>query len=195
MRLPHPPSAPHPPRLPRPAAVTVLTALTALTAALLAGCGVRPTTVLDGGDAAGGLTKGIRIYFVSSTGRLEAVSRPEHDVSAVADPAGVLKLLGAGPTREERAAGLTTLVTSEGYETGYRAALDADGGVTVDVPQPELSPDSLAGRRQLGQLVCSMARGRALADRSGTRRTDDIEVTVRASDAKPRTYVCSDLIG
>ncbi|MER7348252.1 hypothetical protein ABT390_22945 [Streptomyces aurantiacus] len=157
---------------------------------LAAGCGVRPTGVLDGGEAAGGLTKGLRLYFVSQTGRLEAVSRPEIPAYKVTDPNGVVKLLGSGPTDAERASGLTTLLDAGGQ---YRATVDGDA-VTVHVPQPDLSASAVDDRNLMGQLVCSIARARAIADDKGTTRTDDIRVTVRPQDGRSETYVCSDFL-
>ncbi|MEV5983988.1 hypothetical protein AB0L85_03115 [Streptomyces sp. NPDC052051] len=165
-------------------------ALAGLTLLLLAGCGVRPTGVLDGGEAAGGLTKGLRLYFVSQTGRLEAVARPDIPAAKVTDPNGVIKLLMGGPSAAERAAGLTTLVTSE---TGYGATVDRDE-VTVRVPDLGLSPSSTGDRNLMGQLVCSIARARAAADGSGTTRADDIRVTVRPRSGTAGTYVCSDFL-
>lgn len=166
-----------------------LTALCASTLALLTGCGVQPTGVLDGGEAAGGLTKGMRLYFVSQSGRLEAVSRPELPVDKASDPAGVIKLLGAGPTEAERAAGLTTLL----IEGTYSATVKGDE-VTVHVPQEELSPTHLGDRNLTGQLVCSIARARAMADGTGTTRADDIRVTVQPKSGRPSTHVCSDFL-
>ncbi|GGS24421.1 hypothetical protein GCM10010252_74520 [Streptomyces aureoverticillatus] len=167
--------------------------LCAVAVALLAGCGVRPTGVLDGGEAAGGLTKGLRLYFVSQTGRLEAVSRPEIPAYKVTDPNGVIKLLGSGPTDAERASGLTTLLWSGGQAGEYRATVDGDA-VTVHVPQADLSASAVEDRNLMGQLVCSIARARAIADDNGTTRTDDIRVTVRPQDGRSETYVCSDFL-
>ncbi|MFH8369796.1 GerMN domain-containing protein [Streptomyces sp. NPDC018031] len=165
--------------------------LVALSAALLAGCGVPSTGVLDGGRAAGGLTRNLRLYFVSPAGRLEAVSRPEVPASKVTDPRGVIKLLMAGPTEAERASGLTTSVTPDGpYETTV-----GPDTVTVDVPRQELSASSPGDRNLAGQLVCSIARARTMADGGGTRQTDDIRVTVRARSGRPATHVCSDFLG
>nr|WP_157166530.1 hypothetical protein [Streptomyces typhae] len=161
---------------------------------MVTGCGVRPTGVLDGGEAASGLTKGLRLYFVSQAGRLEAVARPGIPAAAVTDPAGVIKLLGNGPTAAERASGLTSLVGDEGYETGYEADVDAEGAVTVRVPQLELDDSSVGDRNLTGQLVCSIARARAMADRTGTTDTDDVRVTVRPREGGAGTHVCSDFL-
>ncbi|MFH9075019.1 hypothetical protein [Streptomyces alboflavus] len=172
-------------------------ALATLAVVLLAGCGVRPTGVLDGGESAGGLTKGLRLYFVSQAGRLEGVSRPSIPAYKVTDPNGVIKLLLAGPVDAERDAGLTTLLGRDG---GYHGTVDGNGGnggdkVTVHVPEGDLAGSSVEGRNLMGQLVCSIARARAVADRNGTTRTDDVRVTIRPrADGRPGTYVCSDFL-
>ncbi|MFH8616060.1 hypothetical protein ACH4E8_13440 [Streptomyces sp. NPDC017979] len=160
-------------------------------AVLLAGCGVRPTGVVDGGESAGGLTKGLRLYFVSQTGRLEAVARSDVPLERFAEPVTVLKLLGQGPTRAEREAGLTTLVGADQYGGGYGVTLRA-GKITVDVPLTHLDDIAVEDRNMVGQLVCSMARARAILDTSGTKRTDDVPITVRPQEGDRATYVCSD---
>ncbi|MET9297132.1 hypothetical protein [Streptomyces sp. NPDC003077] len=169
---------------------TALAALVALAVVLLAGCGVRPTGVLDGGEPPGGLTKNLRLYFVSPAGRLVAVSRPDIPASKVTDPDGVIKLLRQGPTPAERASGLTTSLTTEGaYETTV-----SGNTVTVRVPQAEIAVSSQGDRSLSGQLVCSIARARAMADGNGATRTDDIRVTLRAQSGRPGSYVCSDFL-
>ncbi|MBB5935015.1 hypothetical protein [Streptomyces zagrosensis] len=168
--------------------------LTALTAALLAGCGVPPTGVLDGGKAADGLTKGLRLYFVSSAGRLEAVARPDMPADKVTDPNGVIKLLVSGPTPAERESGLTTLLMPQ---IGYQGTVNRAGAkdaVTVRVPWAEVSTSGLGNRNLAGQLVCSIARARAMADDSGTTWADDIPVTVQPQGGRSGTYVCSDFL-
>ncbi|MEV7283456.1 hypothetical protein AB0O01_02605 [Streptomyces sp. NPDC093252] len=162
-----------------------------LAAATLSACGVQPTGVLDGGDPAGGLTKGLRLYFVSQSGRLEAVSRPDIPVSADPDDLlGVLKYLMSGPTPAERASGLTTLLESGTFELST-----GDRTVTLDIGAPALDPASLRDRNLTGQLVCSLARARAMADPSGTTRTDDIRVTIRPWSGPAPTHICSDFLG
>ncbi|MEU5159476.1 hypothetical protein AB0G74_07680 [Streptomyces sp. NPDC020875] len=167
--------------------------LTALLTVLLTGCGVRPTGVLDGGEAPGGLTKGMRLYFVSPTGRLEAVPRPELTAEDLSFPGTVIKMLTIGPVGAERQAGLVTLVRPDSYEDRYDARFDGDS-VSIDIPQPELSPTDARDRNLMGQLVCSFARARAVTEGSGAKRTDDIRVTVRSPDSRLGPYVCSDFL-
>lgn len=175
----------------RPTTRRASLALAALAAVLLTGCGVRPTGVLDGGEAPGGLTKGLRLYFVSQAGRLEGVARPGIPASRVTDPKTVIKYLLVGPVDSERDAGLTTLLGDDG---SYDATVD-DGRVTVHIPAGALSGSPVENRNLKGQLVCSIARARAMADAKGTTRTDDIRITLRPrADARPGTYVCSDFL-
>lgn len=161
--------------------------------ALLTGCGVRPTGIVDAGEPATGLTKGLRIYFVSETGLLEGVTRPDE---AVREPAAVIKLLMSGPDESERRSGLTTLV--------HRGQFDVTGGgdkLTVRISDLALDPASVNDRNYTGQLVCSLARAQAVLDKSGRIRPDDVRVTVRAvppegveQEAELGPYVCSDFL-
>ncbi|MFE0425309.1 hypothetical protein [Streptomyces sp. NPDC058953] len=167
-------------------------ALTALAAVLVAGCGVRPTGVLDGGQAPGGLTKGMRMYFVSPTGRLEAVPRPDLTADDLAYPAVVIKELTMGPSKVERAAGLVSLVRDDPYFR-FEAVYEGDT-VAVTVPDDELSPTEPRDRNLMGQLVCTFARARAVTDGRETKRTDDIRVTLRARAGQVGPYVCSDFL-
>ncbi|MFJ4685217.1 hypothetical protein [Streptomyces sp. NPDC088789] len=171
------------------------TAVTALSVTLLAGCGVRPTGVLDGGESAGGLTKGLRLYFVSQSGRLEAVSRPGVEVSRLTDPRSVLKFLLEGPTQAEREAGLSTLLDRAEYDVTVKGET-----VAVTIGGRILDPSSLEDRNLTGQLVCSVARVRAMTDGTGETRTDDVPVLVQAQSngSGPGdlagTHVCSDFL-
>ncbi|MGV9315378.1 hypothetical protein ACWDR0_24810 [Streptomyces sp. NPDC003691] len=176
---------------PRPR--TAVLGSAALTAALLTGCGVQPTGVLDAGAPAGGITTGHRLYFVSQTGRLEAVPRPETRSESVEDPNGVLKGLLSGPHPDERKAGLITLVRDEGDDQGYVARTGGDGRIFVAVPHYELHPSSVADRNLMGQLVCSIGRSRAVLG-GGKQRTDDIKVTLLTGDGTRRAHVCSDFM-
>ncbi|QDY75581.1 GerMN domain-containing protein [Streptomyces qinzhouensis] len=165
---------------------------TALTAVLLTGCGVRPTGVLDGGKSAGGLTTGHRLYFVSPTGRLEAVARPGTRNESIEDPNGVLKGLRVGPTQSEReVAGLTTLM---GDDDGARyVAKVSDGLVYVSVSHHSLSLTTVDDRNLLGQIVCSIARSRAVLG-GGKQRTEEIPVVVQTGDGRSKKYGCAEFM-
>ncbi|MEW1549573.1 hypothetical protein [Streptomyces tsukubensis] len=178
----------------KPPRRTLALTAAALTAALLTGCGVRPTGVLDGGESVGGLTTGHRLYFVNQKGRLVAVPRPATRNESVEDPNGVIKGLLVGPNNVEAEAGLTTQVGADDYTLRIGAKL-SKGQVYVSVPHDTLSPDSsVEDRNLLGQLVCSIARSRAVLS-GGKVRTDAVRVTVQTGDGRSKKYGCAELMG
>ncbi|MET8756194.1 hypothetical protein ABZW32_39820 [Streptomyces sp. NPDC004667] len=152
---------------------------------VLAGCGVQPTGVLDAGESAAGLTKGLRLYYVSDTGRLEGVSRPDIQLTELG---GVIKLLMDPPAPELRS-GLNTLV-----RTGSYTVTGGKDRITVRIPDLSLSTSSVHDRNLTGQLVCSLARASAVLDNSGATRPDDVQVTLRPERGELGPYVCSDFL-
>ncbi|KZB84117.1 GerMN domain-containing protein [Amycolatopsis regifaucium] len=156
---------------------TVVT-LTAI--ALLGGCGVRPTEVLDGGAPAAGIPEGVRIYFASDRG-LRGVSRPGTQITELA---AVVKLVMAGPNEAELAAGLTNLTAI----TGELSATATDGRVTLRIPRTVLG--GVAGMAA-GQLVCSLSRAESLLH--GT-RPDAVRVTIVAQGGAVGPYQCSQFL-
>ncbi|MFI2617619.1 hypothetical protein [Streptomyces sp. NPDC018584] len=161
--------------------------LSVLSVLVLAGCGVRPTGVVAAGEPASGLTKGLRLYFVSESGRLEGAPRPGQEIR---EPAHVIKLL-MSPSESEKRSGLTTLVSGGTWEvTG------AGDRLTVRVPDRVLDPASVQDRNLAGQLVCSLARARSVLDESGRTRPDDVRVTVVfvAGGGELGPHVCSDFL-
>ncbi|MCK7621652.1 hypothetical protein MUU72_00640 [Streptomyces sp. RS10V-4] len=155
-----------------------LCATAALLLPAVAGCGIRPTGVIDAGEPIPGLTKGMRIYFASDTG-LRGVSRPGVQLNHL-DSA--LKLLLAGPNESEQKSGLANLVVFNGP---FHASANGNR-VTLDAPETYLSADD---RLRNGQLVCSLARARAVLH--PTLRPDDIQVTLRPKDEPLGPYKCS----
>ena len=82
----------------------------ALVILLLAGCGVRPTGVVYAGDAPVATASGSaqsQVFLLSDGGIPTPVRRPADPT----DPQRVFDALLSGPTREERARGLTTELT------------------------------------------------------------------------------------
>ncbi|MFH9135198.1 GerMN domain-containing protein [Streptomyces sp. NPDC017524] len=143
----------------------VLTAL----GAVLVGCGVQPTGVIEAGEPATGLTRGMRLYYASDTG-LRAVPVLDRDISSLD---AVMKLLAQGPTAAERREGLTTLLHAP---SGY--SVTGDGSrVTV-----ELAGSYWAEAREqvTGQLVCTLASFQSV--REAGVRADDVEVTIRPGE-------------
>ncbi|MEU9118799.1 hypothetical protein AB0C96_02885 [Streptomyces sp. NPDC048506] len=155
---------------------TVVVVVVLLAAA--AGCGIRPTGVIDAGEPVAGLTKGMRIYFASDRG-LRGVSRPDLKVRHL-DSA--IKLLFAGPNESEQKNGLTNLVALYG---AYHASGNGNR-VTLDIPDTHLSADD---RLRNGQLVCTLARAQAVLH--PTLRPDDIQVTLRPKGEPLGPYQCA----
>jgi hypothetical protein len=115
----------------------------------VAGCGVRPSGVITGGDPPSGRvvpTTTITLYLVTN-GRLRAVTRPGGPLSQ----ADTLALLAAGPTAEEHAHGLTTDVPPEAVPFSVTAKPAGRVVVTLSTPASELS--TLA----VEQIVCTAA--------------------------------------
>ncbi|RSN20323.1 hypothetical protein DMC61_38450 [Amycolatopsis sp. WAC 04169] len=148
--------------------------------ALVAGCGVRPTGVLDGGAPASGIPEGMRIYFASDQG-LRGVSRPDKEITELA---AAVKLVMAGPNEAELAAGLTDLTAI----TGEFFVSAVEGHVTARLPRTPVT--GVAGMAA-GQLVCTLSRAESLLH--GT-RPDAVRVTVVAQGGTVGPYQCSQFL-
>ncbi|MDQ0696780.1 MULTISPECIES: GerMN domain-containing protein [unclassified Streptomyces] len=142
--------------------------LTVLGAALV-GCGVQPTGVIEAGEPASGLTRGMRLYYASDTG-LRAVPVLDRDISSLD---AVMKLLSQGPTEAERREGLTTLLHAPG---GYNVTGDG-AHVAVELEGPYWAE---ARDQVTGQLVCTLASFQSV--REAEVRADDVEVTIRPGE-------------
>lgn len=68
----------------------------AVSALLLAGCGIQPSGVTDGGRAPTGLAPGVTLYFVDARGRLRPEVRASDHLGTIADALQLL-LTGPGP--------------------------------------------------------------------------------------------------
>ncbi|MEU5541976.1 hypothetical protein AB0G85_06245 [Streptomyces sioyaensis] len=158
---------------PRPAAVCCLLAVA------VTGCGIRPTGVTDGGKAPSGISQGMRVYFASDSGP-RGVSRPGAKIDDLND---AFKLLLAGPTPEERAAGLANLFTRD---QGF-SATSRHGKVTVNAPDRYFGPQD----QSTGQLVCTVARAEVLLH--GT-RPDTVQVTIIGADGRAGPYQCQQFL-
>ncbi|MDT0455083.1 hypothetical protein RM550_04925 [Streptomyces sp. DSM 41527] len=145
-----------------------------------AGCGIRPTGVTDGGTAPSGIPTGMRVYFASGTG-LRGVPRPGIKVD---DFNVAYKLLLNGPTAQERADGLTNLVSDEQRQsvTSHRGNVTIDARhYSADFPQDQST----------GQLVCTFARAEVLIH--GT-RPDQVQVTLIGRDGRAGPYQCQQFL-
>ncbi|WP_411146285.1 hypothetical protein [Streptomyces sp. x-80] len=152
-------------------------ALAPLLVGLLGGCGIPSTGVLNSGAPATGLIRGMRVYFATDAG-LRAVSRPSQ---AVEDLQDALKLLSVGPSKSERASGMTNLLESIGGIT----ASGTGEKITVVLSEAELPADD---NLRLGQLVCTLARAQSVLHKEV--RPDTVQVTVRTPRSSLGPYQC-----
>ncbi|MDN3355141.1 hypothetical protein [Actinomadura sp. DC4] len=113
---------------------------------LLCGCGVRPTGVVYAGDppvATATASPQSQVFFL-----LNGVPTPVQRTAGPADPQLVFDALLDGPTREERAKGLTT----ELGEIQYITVHELDGRallIETSPPAPKLLPEAFA------QIYCT----------------------------------------
>ncbi|MCW5250753.1 MULTISPECIES: hypothetical protein [unclassified Streptomyces] len=148
--------------------------LAAVLGIVLMGCGVQPTGVIGAGEPASGLTRGMRLYYVSSSG-LRAVPLVDREIGK--DIGWVLKLLLEPPE------GLVNLLQLGGYTVSARGAR-----VTVEI-------DGTYGGTGLdlgtGQMVCTLASARSVvAPEVGS---DEVEVTLSPSSGPEQgPYRCAD---
>ncbi|MFE2478867.1 hypothetical protein [Streptomyces sp. NPDC059389] len=125
--------------------------------ALLTGCGIKPTGVIESGAAAkvvvpGPGTKGT-VYLVSADGRLFPI--PDREQPSVSQTSLLVRLL-VGPSEAQKAAGLETRlpvldIKKQGASAGTTMISDDTIGVGVPFKVATLSETA----RQ--QLVCTVA--------------------------------------
>jgi hypothetical protein len=127
----------------------LVTGLVSLVA--LAGCGVRPSGVITGGDPPRGAVQPnattITLYLVKN-GQLSAVTRPDDPPLSTAD---TLALLAAGPNAREQALGLTTAVPPGAVP--FSVTADSAGSLVVTPSTPAGQLSTLA----VDQIVCTAA--------------------------------------
>ncbi|MFI8291877.1 hypothetical protein ACIGBL_22335 [Streptomyces sp. NPDC085614] len=155
-------------------------AAVALLMTAIAGCGVRPTGVVDAGEPASGLRTGLRIYFATDSG-LRGVPR----LVELKELNSAVKLLTAGPNASEQSSGLVNLVEPPGT---YDAVGDGDR-VTLTMPGALLTAHN---RLLTGQLVCSLAHAQSALHPEV--RPDDVQVTLRSDAAPLGPYRCSSFL-
>ncbi|WP_433546378.1 GerMN domain-containing protein [Streptomyces sp. CA-294286] len=155
--------------------------MAAVLGAVLLGCGVQPTGVVDAGEPATGLTRGMRLYYVGDGG-LRAVPLIDQRVKTLDS---VVKMLLQPPPATE-GGGLTTLVDIGGFSVtgqGDRVTVALEG------------PGGMAQHERLGtgQLVCTLARAQSVLE-PGV-RTDDVQVLLKPSEgAAQGPYRCSEFL-
>ncbi|MFF4169413.1 hypothetical protein [Streptomyces sp. NPDC001744] len=148
----------------------------------LAGCGVQPTGPVEAGGPAGGLTRGMRLYFASDGG-LRAVPLLDREITSLN---AAVKLLAQGPPPAERRDGLTSLLQELG---GYTVT---GAGTRVTVRLEHSYPADGRGQAT-GQLVCTLARAQSVLEPAV--RAEDVRVTLRpAGEPAMGPYRCADFL-
>lgn len=132
----------------------------------LAGCGIRPTGVLTGGQAPIGVGSGPTLYFLVN-GKLAPVPRA---IGHLGTPTGALELLFGGPLDSERQQGVTTALPpiasfAEVTVALHEASFDDYPSLDVYLPIDVLSLNSDA----VMQVICTAigVKGQAGANRAG----------------------------
>ncbi|WP_157518083.1 hypothetical protein [Herbidospora mongoliensis] len=160
---------------------------------LLAGCGISPTGVQDGGEPGSGFQPSMRLYFVSGQ-RLKAATRPMPWPSLKE----TLNLLVDGPSRQEQQLGLGTELESWIGTLGKVTSDDAKVRIAVEAPTSSAAPmpvprETIAAQRDrllwLGQLTCTAAA--ALAAQSNI-DPDAVRVEVRRERENFGSFRCSE---
>ncbi len=158
---------------------------------LVAGCGISPTGVQDGGEPASGFQPSMRLYFVSGQ-RLRAVTRP----MAWPSLKETLNLLVDGPSEQERRLGLDHQPrhldrhrAAASPRTRPRCGSPSTSPTTAAVPVPAPREAAVPGQRDrmlwLGQLTCTAAA--ALAAGSNI-DSDAVTVEVRRGRGEFRLF-------
>jgi hypothetical protein len=128
---------------------------------LVAGCGVRPSVVIDGAQAPQGKALGTMLFLVQD-GAVVPVVRPfdppgpprrPDQPGQPGDEPDPFVLLAGGPTADERALGMTSEVPAEAVPTDVRFE---DGGVVVSLPVDVTALSALAAE----QLACTTTPAR-----------------------------------
>ncbi|MFI0482161.1 hypothetical protein [Actinomadura sp. 9N215] len=133
-------------------ALRPLLALAALLA--VAGCGIRPTGIIDAGEApaANGAAAEISVYLVRD-GKLRRVTRP----GVPGQPYLAVEQLGVPPTERERAAGLRTEIgrALDAYLVSTASDRDDERSTLVVRPTDPLSRPPGWSRIAVAQIACT----------------------------------------
>ncbi|MFD0269419.1 hypothetical protein ACFVGY_23045 [Streptomyces sp. NPDC127106] len=155
----------------RPAAAAGLPALLACT--VLAGCGIKPTGVVESGAPAKVTVAAPAarplVYFVDPEDRLLAT--PQVAYAGDGLDVGLVRLL-AGPAEEDKAAGLRTALPRVDFKTatGTRVVATAQDVIEVRLPFKVGGLSELARR----QVVCTALSNSASHVRAALRGTDTV---------------------
>lgn len=117
---------------------------------LLAGCGVRPTPPVSGGEGSRGVAEGPTLYFVGSNGRLAPVVRR---IGKLGDYTTALTELFKGPQPDDPPGTSSLLPTSVG-----ELSAQLNGSKTIEVRVTTTSGrEAQFNATALNQIVCTMA--------------------------------------
>ena len=117
---------------------------------MLAGCGVRPTPVLNGAPAPTVSSHELTIYLLSAKG--SELVRRTRTYSGSVDRATAINLLVQGPDEEEKKLGLTTEVpttTSRVFAVSNVIVLPEDMGPLSKMAQFQLYCTAIASRAKV----------------------------------------------
>ncbi|MCF1593346.1 hypothetical protein [Streptomyces muensis] len=155
--------------------------------ALLGGCGIQETDVIEAGGPASfqaflDRDYDMLLFFRSPDGGLSTVIRttgsPSADTAGPVPTEKVVSALLAGPREEDRAAGLTTALPTLGRGDTVKVEPAANGRVTTHLPIALKPLDDTA----LRQLTCTIAYSQ---DADG-----QIVVELRGQDGTSRSGTC-----
>ncbi|MEU3774939.1 hypothetical protein AB0F11_17350 [Streptomyces sp. NPDC032472] len=147
-------------------------ALPAAAGLLLTGCGIKPTGVVESGApakmAVAGPTENSLVYYITPDDRLTPSTVPY----TIPSPGGALARLLAGPTQQERAAGLRTAVPVVDLRSAVEVRVLQSNSDTVEVVLPIL----VEGLTDLarGQLVCTTLSSQPSHYRAALRGPDTV---------------------
>ncbi|KAA5835045.1 hypothetical protein F1721_09600 [Saccharopolyspora hirsuta] len=142
---------------------------------LLAGCGVQPSGVADGGEAPTGVAPGVTLYFVDDRGELRPALRQTERLGTISE---ALSLLLTGP-------GVSKLHT-EIAQTGVTrvVVITTPGVIQLNVP---LTIDEVTPRG-IDQIVCTAL---GVHVQSGGSRSTEVQVRfVQPTPASDERRTC-----
>ena len=103
---------------------------TAMAVFLLAGCGVQPSGVSDGGEAPTGVAPGMTLYFVDANQQLRPQLRPTGRLGTISDAMALL-LTGPGPAGTDVHTEIAPTSVTRVYVTPTTGALQLSVPLTI----------------------------------------------------------------
>ncbi|MEV0368934.1 hypothetical protein AB0I10_03770 [Streptomyces sp. NPDC050636] len=156
-------------------------ALGGVLTAVLTGCGIAPTDVIDAGEPAAGVKApgqspaDVQLFFYGPSG-LRSATRP---AKAPVDPEDAIQLLMEGPNHAERMRGLSSVLPKF---PGRLTTATGQGTVVITLPMNAKLVDSAS----LNQLVCTAANAKVPGDKP----PGEVTVTLIGADVRIGPLVC-----